>query len=74
MSQMMTLNANHLETAAALINLRTTQHMSQKALAESTGLTQQAISRIENGMYAPSLKNLLLIADALGYDIVLRKK
>lgn len=74
MNPMTILNANHLETASALTSLRASQHISQKELAESTGLTQQAISRIENGTYAPSLKNLVLIAGALGYDIVLKKK
>lgn len=74
MSLMTTLNVNHLETASTLTSLRASQHISQKELAKSTGLTQQAISRIENGAHAPSLKNLLLIADALGYDVVLKRK
>ncbi len=73
MSQMMILNADHSQIASILANLRVSQNISQKELAESTGLAQQAISRIESGTYAPSLKNLLLIAGALGYDVVLEK-
>ena len=39
--------------------------MSQKALAEETGLTESAISRYINGTRDPRLYNLIKIADAL---------
>ncbi len=39
----------------AMIDARNSQHITQKELAEKTGITQADISRIENGTRNPSL-------------------
>lgn len=43
--------------------------MTQKTLAEKTGVTRQTIVAIENAKYAPSLELAFLIADAFGVPI-----
>lgn len=48
---------------------RLEQRMSQKDIANITGLSQQAISRIETFQYSPSLPNLLKYMNALNLDI-----
>lgn len=48
-----------------LINARKQAGITQKRLAEMTGLEQAAISRMEKGVQNPSLKTLLRITEAL---------
>ena len=43
--------------------------MTQKTLAEKTGVTRQTIVAIENAKYAPSLELAFLIADAFDTPI-----
>ena len=43
--------------------------MTQKALAEKTGVTRQTIVAIENAKYAPSLELAFLIADVFNAPI-----
>ncbi len=50
----------------AMIDARTSQHMTQKELAERTGITQADISRIENGTRNPSLAMVKRLAEGLG--------
>jgi len=57
-----------------LIELRKSQSLSQKELAERTKKTQQAISRIEKKEINPSLKIVCQIADSLGYELKLIPK
>ena len=59
----------------ALANARKQKNMTQKQIKESTGLTQQVISRIEsNTDISPSLRNLMIYANALGYELALQPK
>ena len=51
----------------ALIKIRAEKHISQKQLAELTGINQADISRIENGNANPSLRTLQRLADGLGW-------
>ena len=46
--------------------LRKQKDISQDILAERAGITQNNLSRIENGKYSPGLDILLKIGDALG--------
>lgn len=48
---------------------RLEKNLSQKDIANITGLSQQAISRIETFQYSPSLQNLLKYMKALNIDI-----
>jgi DNA-binding XRE family transcriptional regulator len=58
-----------------LVEVRKHHNLTQNQIKESTGLTQQVISRIEaNTEISPSLKNLMIYADALGYELTLQPK
>ena len=50
----------------AIVDARTTQHLTQRELAKRTGIQQTEISRIENGSRNPSLKILQRLADGMG--------
>ena len=54
----------------AMIDARTSKNLTQKELAERTGINQADISKIENGTRNPSLKLLQRIAN--GMDMVLK--
>ena len=54
---------------------RRQKNLTQKQIKEVTGLTQQIISRIEsNTEISPSLKNLMIYANALDYELTLQPK
>ena len=58
-----------------LAEARKKNNVTQTEIQEKTGLTQQVISRIEsNKDISPSLKNLMLYANALGYELTLQPK
>ena len=46
-------------------------NMTQKELAERTGINQADISKLENGTRNPSLKLLKRLADGMGMDLKL---
>ncbi len=50
----------------AMIDARKNTGMTQKELAEKTGITQADISKLENGNANPSLKTLRRLAKGLG--------
>lgn len=50
----------------AIVSARISQNLTQKELAEKTGIAQTEISRIENGTRNPSLKILQRLADGMG--------
>jgi len=54
------------ELIKALIAARIDSNMTQKQLAEKSGIRQSNISRIENGTCVPSLTTLQALADGLG--------
>ena len=51
-------------------SFRTTLHLTQAELAEKVGVSQNYISRLENGLENPTLYSLLNIANALEVDII----
>ena len=53
----------------AIIDARISQNLTQKELAERTGISQTEISKLENGTRNPSIKLLQRLAD--GMDMVL---
>ena len=48
--------------------------LTQKQIADMTGMKQQALSRMEKERHAPTLNNLFKILSALDLDIKLVKK
>lgn len=57
------------EIIKALINARANANITQKELAERTGIAQTEISRLENGTRNPSVKILQKLADGLGMKL-----
>ncbi|MBQ6554653.1 MAG: helix-turn-helix transcriptional regulator [Firmicutes bacterium] len=53
------------EFIKALIDSRKAKNLTQKELAEKTGINQADISKIERGNANPSLKTIRRIADAM---------
>ena len=53
----------------AMIDARQQKHITQKELAEITGIAQADISRLENGNANPSLNTLKRLAEGLGMAI-----
>ncbi|MBQ7776944.1 MAG: helix-turn-helix transcriptional regulator [Lachnospiraceae bacterium] len=59
-----------LDIIRAMVDARISRNITQKDLAERTGINQADISKIENGTRNPSLKLLRRLAD--GMDMVLK--
>lgn len=57
------------ELVKAIIDARRQKGITQKELAEITGIDQANISRIENGNYNPTLQILKRIATGLGKEL-----
>lgn len=55
----------------AIITAREEKNITQKELAEMTGITQNDISKLESGNANPSLQTLKKLADGLGMAIKL---
>lgn len=54
----------------AIVDARTSQNLTQKQLAERTGINQADISKLENGTRNPSINLLKRLAD--GMDMMLK--
>ena len=50
----------------AIIDARISQNITQKELADRTGIAQTEISRLENGTRNPSIKLLQRLAEGMG--------
>ena len=55
----------------AMVDARISQNLTQKELAERTGINQADISKLENGTRNPSLKLLKRLADGMGMTLKL---
>ena len=55
----------------AMIDARKAAGMTQKELAEKTGIAQGDISKLENGNANPSLKTLQRLAEGMGMQLKL---
>ena len=59
-----------VEVRDLVISTRSAANLTQKQLAQRSGVSQSNISKIENGNYQPSLSTLKRIAGALGKRLV----
>ena len=50
----------------AIVKARASQNLTQKELAEKTGINQSEISKLENGTRNPSIKLLQRLAEGMG--------
>lgn len=55
----------------AMLNARKASGLTQKDLADRTGIAQADISKLENGNANPSLKTLQRLADGMGMKLKL---
>ena len=55
-----------MDVIRAIIDNRIAQNLTQKELAERTGINQADVSKIENGTRNPSLKMLKRLAAGMG--------
>ena len=63
-----------LELIKQIIQFRNEMGISQKAIADKSGLTQQMVSRIETTGHSPNLRNFLKYIDSLGLEIKIEKR
>ena len=54
-----------MDVIRAMVDARISQNLTQKELAERTGINQADISKLENGTRNPSLKLLKRLADGM---------
>ena len=54
---------------SSLVDARKLNHVTQKQLADATGIAQSDISKIENGSGNPTIKILKRLADGLGMNL-----
>ena len=59
-------NHEFAEEYEAIIEARTSQNLTQKQLAERTGINQADISKLENGTRNPTINLLKRLADGMG--------
>lgn len=59
-------NQPEMNVIRAIIDARISQNITQKELAERTGIAQTEISKLENGTRNPSIKLLQRLADGMG--------
>ena len=58
-----------IDIIKALVDARNSLNLTQKELAERTGINQADISKIENGTRNPSLNLLKRLADSMGMTL-----
>lgn len=58
-----------MDVIRAMVEARISQNLTQKELAERTGINQADISKLENGTRNPSLKLLKRLADGMGMTL-----
>ena len=58
-----------MDVIRALIDARTSKQLTQKQLAEKTGIHQADISKLENGTRNPSVNLLKRLAEGMGMTL-----
>ena len=59
-------NMKKFDVIRAIVGARTSQNLTQKELAERTGIDQADISKLENGTRNPSVNLLKRLAEGMG--------
>jgi len=58
-----------MDVIRAIVDARISQNLTQKELAERTGINQADISKLENGTRNPSVNLLKRLADGMGMTL-----
>lgn len=61
-----------MDVIRAIVDARTSQNLTQKELAERTGINQADISKLENGTRNPSINLLKRLADGMGMALKIK--
>lgn len=64
----------YIELLADIVSIRDEKGLTQRELAEITGLKQPAIARIESQQGVASVMSMLKILNALGYELKISPK
>ena len=62
-----------MDVIRAIVDARISQNLTQKELAERTGINQADISKLENGTRNPSVNLLKRLADGMGMNLSYQK-
>lgn len=74
MSEDKNLSTEEKKIIKELILIREASGQSQKKLAETVGMKQQTIARIERFLVSPQLRTLMRLLDPFGYTIAIVPK
>ena len=61
-----------MDVIRAIVDARTSQNMTQKELAERTGINQADVSKLEKGTRNPSIAILKRIAEGLDMELYIQ--
>lgn len=64
-------NQPEMDVIRAIVDARISRNLTQKELAERSGINQADISKLENGTRNPSLKLLKRLAEGMDMDLKL---
>ena len=62
---------NDNDIGKTIASLREKKKLTQKQLADATGLTRTMVNLLENGKHIPKYDTLCLILEKLGYDLII---
>lgn len=69
-----TISNQEYEFIMEIVKLRTKENITQKHLADLTGIPQPNIARFEKNTHSASLSTILKILNSLGYELKIEKK
>jgi len=58
----------------AIVNAREQSNLTQKQLAELSGVKQPVIARLETAVHSPQISSIIKILNPLGYTLAVVKK
>lgn len=64
----------YVKLLADIVSVRKEKGLTQRNLAELTGLEQSAIARFETPHESANIKTVLKIVNALGYEVTIKPK
>ena len=69
-----TISEKEYNLIMEIVKLRVNKNITQKELADLTGIPQPNIARFEKNSHSSSLSTVIKILNSLGYDLKIEKK
>ena len=69
-----TISSQEYELIMEIVKLRMKENITQKSLADLTGIPQPNIARFEKNTHSSSLTTVIKILNSLGYELKIEKK